>query len=133
MLSSVLTRSWMFSLALALLGLTVATPGSARDFEVWLVDQSDSFGKTYGGTIYIYEGDDLNGAHASSATPDVIDLGGATASLCLAQTGANPVRAHMLAFNATHSYAIQTFVASGHVVIYEATTRTPVACIRASA
>ncbi len=77
MLCSVLTRTRMFSLALALLGLTVATPGSARDFEVWLVDQSDSFGKTYGGTIYIYEGSDLNGANASSATPtDVLDLGG---------------------------------------------------------
>jgi hypothetical protein len=128
-----LTRARMFSLTLALLGLTVATPGSARDFEVWLVDQSDSFGKTYGGTIYIYEGEDLNGANASSATPDVIDLGGATASLCLARTGANPVRAHMLAFNSTYSHAIQTFVASGHVVIYEAATRTPVACIRTSA
>jgi hypothetical protein len=105
MLSSVLTRTRMFSLALALLGLAAATPGSARDFEVWLVDQSDSFGKTYGGTIYIYEGADLNGAargargrksrgsrDASSTTPDVLDLGAATASHCLAQTGANPVR-----------------------------------------
>jgi hypothetical protein len=133
MLHAVLRRARVFSLALSLLGLTVATPGSARDFEVWLVDQSDSFGKTYGGTIYIYEGEDLNGAKASSATPDVIDLGGATASLCLAQTGANPVRAHMLAFNSTHSHAIQTFVGSGHVVIYEAATRTPVACVRTSA
>jgi hypothetical protein len=132
MLYSVLTRARMFSLALVLLGLTIATPGSARDFEVWLVDQSDSFGKTYGGTIYIYEGADVNGANASSATPDVLDLGAATASLCLAQTGANPVRPHMLAFNATHSHAIQTFVASGHVVIFEAATRTPVACIRTS-
>ena len=46
MLCSVLSRILMFSLTLALLGLTIATPGSARDFEVWLVDQSDSFGKT---------------------------------------------------------------------------------------
>jgi hypothetical protein len=44
MLHSVLTRARMFSFALVLLGLTVATTGSARDFEVWLVDQSDSFG-----------------------------------------------------------------------------------------
>jgi hypothetical protein len=58
MLHSVLTRARMFSFALVLLGLTVATTGSARDFEVWLVDQSDSFGKTYGGAIYIYEGAD---------------------------------------------------------------------------
>jgi hypothetical protein len=123
----------MFSLALALLGLSVATPGSARDFEVWLVDQSNSFGKTYGGRLYIYEGSDLNGGDASSATPtDVLDLSGATADLCFTQTAANPVRPHMLAFNAAHSHAILTFVASGHVVVFEAATRTPVACVRTS-
>ncbi len=134
MLYSVLTRTRMFSLALALLGLTVATSGSARDFEVWLVDQSDSFGKTYGGTIYIYEGAGLNGADASSATPtDVLDLGGATAARCFTQTGANPVRPHMLFFNATHSHAILAFVTSGHVVVFDAATRTPVACVRTSA
>ena len=133
MFCSVLTRTRMFSVALALLGLTASTPGAARDFEVWLVDQSNSFGKAYGGTIYIYDGSDLNGNNASSATPtDVLDLGAATADLCMAQTGANPVRSHMLAFNATHSHAIQTFVASGHVVIYDAAARTPVACIRTS-
>lgn len=115
-------------------GFTEATPGSARDFEVWLVDQSDSFGKTYGGTIHIYEGSDLNRRDASSATPtDVLDLSGATAALCVTQTGADPVRPHMLAFNATHSHAILTFVASGHVVVFEAATRTPVACVRTSA
>ena len=121
MVCSALTRTRVFSLVLALLSLTVGTlgsareSGSARDFEVWLVDQSNSFGKPYGGTIYIYNGSDLNGADASSATPTaVIDLGGATADLCLSQTGANPVRAHMLAFNATHSHAILTFVASGY-------------------
>src|SRR5918998_6686338 len=71
-----------------------ANPG--RDFEVWLVDQSDSFGKTYGGTIHIYEGSDLNGGGASSATAtNVLDLGDATADLCVSQTGANPVRPHM--------------------------------------
>jgi hypothetical protein len=123
----------MFSLALALLGLTVATPGSARDFEVWLVDQSESFGKTYGGTIHIYEGSDLNGRDASSATPtDVLDLSDATAALCVTQTGANPARPHMLFFNAAHSHAILSFVASGHVVVFEAATRTPVACVRTS-
>jgi hypothetical protein len=108
----VLTRTRLFSLALALLGLallglTVATPvgltgatqSSAGDFEVWLVDQSNSFGKTHGGTIHVYEGDDLNGGDASADTPaDVLDLGGATAGLCITQTGANPVRPHMLAF-----------------------------------
>jgi len=55
----------------------------AKDFEVWLVDQSNSYGKTFGGTIYIYDGDDLNGESASSATPtDVVDLSRATAAFC---------------------------------------------------
>jgi hypothetical protein len=128
--------------ALALLGLTVATPvgltvttsGAAGDFEVWLVDQSNSSGKTYGGTIHIFDGSDLDGGDASSATATgVLDLGGATAGLCLTQTGANPVRPHMLAFNSTHSHAVLTFVASGHVVVFAAATRTPVACVRTSA
>ena len=106
---------------------------SGRDFEVWLVDQSDSFGKTYGGTIHIYEGSDLNGGDASSATPtDVLDLGDATADLCVSQTGANPVRPHMLFFNAAHSHAVLSFVASGHVVVFEAATGKPVACVRTS-
>jgi hypothetical protein len=110
------------------------TMGSDRDFEVWLVDQSDSFGKSYGGTVHIYAGSDLNGNDASSAVPtDVLDLGGATADQCRADTGVNPVRPHMLAFNSSHSHAILTFVTSGHVVVYEAATRTPVACIRTSA
>lgn len=105
----------------------------AKDFEVWLVDQSNSNGKTFGGTIHIYDGDDLNGKAAASATPtDVLDLAGATAALCLARTGANPVRPHMLSFNSTHSHAILSFVASGHVVIFNAATRAPVACVHAS-
>jgi hypothetical protein len=105
----------------------------AKDFEVWLVDQSNSNGKTFGGTIYIYEGRDLNGEAASSATPaDVLDLAGATANLCLAKTGANPVRPHMLFFNSTHSHAILSFVFSGHVVIFEAASRTPIVCLRMS-
>jgi hypothetical protein len=128
-----LIRTWMFSLALALFGLAVATSGFAHDFEVWLVDQSDSFNRTYGGTIYIYEGSDLSSGDIASVAPtDLIDLAGTTAAICLADTGANPIRPHMLAFNATHSHAILTFVASGHVVVFEAATRTPVACVRTS-
>ncbi len=134
MRSSFLIRIWMCVLTLALFGLAGTPFGFAHDFEVWLVDQSDSYGKAYGGTLYIYEGSDLKGGDASSAAPtDLLDLGGATAMLCLEKTGTNPVRPHMLAFNATHSHAVLTFVASGHVVVFEAATRTPVACIRTSA
>jgi hypothetical protein len=122
----------ILSLAAAFfLGITTAASSIARGFEVWLVDQSDSFGKTYGGALHIFSGADLEGHRASSARPiKVIDLGSGTARLCLRETGANPVRAHMLAFNASHSHAILTFVSSGHVVIFDAATRRPVACIR---
>jgi len=124
----------MLRLVPLLLCVLLATPVSAQNFEVWLVDQSDSFGKTYGGTIHIYEGSQLNGAAAAAATPiDVLDLGGATAERCMADTGVNPVRPHMLAFNSTHSHAVLTFVASGQVVVFDARTRVPVACIRTSA
>ncbi len=116
----------------ACIGLASST--FAKDFEVWLVDQSNSNGKTFGGTIHIYDGDDLDGKAASSAVPtDIVDLSGATSTFCLASTGANPVRPHMIQFNSTHSHAVLTFVTSGHVVIFNAATRAPVACIRASA
>ena len=112
----------------------LASSTFAKDFEVWLVDQSNSYGKTFGGTIHIYDGDDLDGKAASSATPtDVLDLSGATSTLCLDSTGANPVRPHMVFFNSTHSHAVLSFVTSGHVVIFNAATRAPVACLRMSA
>lgn len=120
-------------MALATFALSSPSASFAKDFEVWLVDQSNSNGKTFGGTIHIYAGDDLNGEAAASATPtDVLDLSGATSALCLASTGANPVRPHMLFFNSTHSHAVLAFVTSGHVVIFNAATRAPVACIRTS-
>ena len=134
----------MFILAItALVSITLSFPSStfAKDFEVWLVDQSNSVPPHppavggYGGKIYIYDGDDLNGEAASSAVPtDIIDLAGETDALCMAHptAPAHPVRPHMLLFNSSHSHAILSFVASGHVVIFEAASRTPVACIRMS-
>jgi hypothetical protein len=61
----------------------------ARGYEIWLVDQSNSFGKTYGGRVLIYDGkkiarggDDDGDDPAPSNDPEaVIDLGGATADL----------------------------------------------------
>ncbi|MGH9362676.1 MAG: hypothetical protein ACRD2T_12245, partial [Thermoanaerobaculia bacterium] len=91
---------------LAALALLAAAPAAAEDFEVWLVDQSNSPGLTYGGTIYIYDGAHLSGDDPGAAGPtDVIDLAGPTAALCAAATGANPVRPHMLFFNSAHSHA----------------------------
>ena len=113
-----------------------AGPGSAADalpFEVWLVDQSNSPGLTFGGRILVYDGSDLMGAAAANATPtQVLDLAGATTALCVATTGATPVRPHMLFFNAARTHALLAFVASGHVVVFDAASRAPVACLRSS-
>lgn len=100
--------------------------------EVWAVDQSNSFGN-FGGRIHIYQGAGLAGRSAPQAVPETIDLAGATSALCLANTGANPVRPHMLFFNSTYSHAVLAFVSSGHVVIFDAPTRAPLACFRMSA
>ena len=131
MLSSVWARTRIISITLLFLAVPLIAAG---DFEVWLVDQSDSFGKAYGGAIHIFDGARLNGNNVESMqATNVVDLGKATAQLCLLQTGAYPVRSHMLAFNATQSHAILTFVASGHVVIFDAAKRTPIACVRTTA
>jgi DNA-binding beta-propeller fold protein YncE len=100
------------------------------EHEVWLVDQSNTNGLAFGGTLYIYDPAQLR-RNAATAVPQVIDLGGATSALCLAQTGANPVRPHMLVFNVEdNTHAILSFVASGHVVFFDAATRTPLRCFR---
>lgn len=101
-------------------------------FEVWAIDQSNSPGKAFGGTLYIYRGHDLV-RRPARAVPEVIDLGGAVSDLCRAQTGADPVRPHIVSFNAAESHAIIAFVASGHVVFLDAAARTPVQCFRMSA
>lgn len=97
--------------------------------EVWLVDQSNSPGTSFGGRIFIYDDEALR-QNAAAAVPAVVNLGAATSALCLAQTGANPVRPHMLVFNHANTHAVLAFVASGHVVIFDAATRTPLQCFR---
>ena len=129
----------LFALAaLAALGAIVvgghqaAADGGADTFEVWAVDQSNTTGSTSGGTLYVYPGSELMGATAATATPERFDLGGATTALCLAQTGAAPVRPHMVLFNTEHTHAVLAFVASGHVVFFDAASRSPLACLRTS-
>lgn len=104
---------------------------SAPGYEVWVVDQSDTRGLDHGGTLYVFAGADLRGEAASSAKPAaVVDLGGQTAALCRDRTGANPVRPHMVLFNREQTHATLAFVASGHVVVFDAATRTPLECLR---
>lgn len=113
------------------LALPVAAAPSSEDpsqHEVWIIDQSDTTADG-GGTLYIYQGEELSGQDAATAVPEVIDLGGVARTLCLNQTGTAPRRPHMLFFNAAQTHAIISFVATGHVLFMDAATRTPTACV----
>jgi len=113
----------------------VLHPGAGGDgkYEVWAIDQSNSPGRTFGGTLYIWDGRALENRHrAATATAEHIDLGGAAAAFCLASTGVNPVRPHMMAMNPAQTHAVISFVATGHVLFLDAATRMPVACFRTS-
>jgi hypothetical protein len=109
-----------------------AAAAGNEKYEVWAIDQSDSPGLSYGGTLYIWDGHDLERGRGAAAVPRRIDLGGAVAAMCLARTGATPVRPHMLAINRSQTHAIISFVASGHVVVLDADSAAPVDCIRTS-
>lgn len=96
--------------------------------EVWIVDQSNTYDSgsgmlDCGGRIYIYT---VPTASFPSATPQVVELGGEFAELVRTQTGTVPVRPHFITLNASQTHAIVSFVASGHVVIFDAFTRMPV-------
>jgi hypothetical protein len=106
--------------------LAVAQGGSGSAYEVWAIDQSDTTADG-GGTLYIVEGGVLTGD--AQGAPEVIDLGGAVRAFCLERSGTAPRRPHMMLFNAAHSHALITFVATGHVLFMETASRSPVACI----
>jgi DNA-binding beta-propeller fold protein YncE len=127
------TIARLASIGVGVLAMCVATAAAETPYEVWGIDQSNSPGKTFGGTVYIYNGTDLERGHrAAEAVPEMIDLSLEASALCFAQTDVNPVRPHMIAMNASQSHAIISFVATGHVLIIDASTRTPIACIRTS-
>jgi hypothetical protein len=97
-------------------------------FEVWIADQSDTR-PGFGGQLLIYEGRDLLRERVGAPEPIArLDLGASTADLCRAATGRNPVRPHMILFNTRQTHAILSFVASGHVVIFDAQAREPLTC-----
>jgi len=117
---------------LACLGAWQAQAGSPR-YEVWIIDQSDTPGLDHGGSLHIFPGSSFEGGGTPAAdVAERVDLGGAAAALCRAQTGANPVRPHMVLFNREQTHALVAFVASGHVLALDARTRAPVACLRTS-
>lgn len=118
--------------ALALVLGSAAAPmpaaADATEHEVWIIDQSDTR-PDGGGTLYIYQGDDVAGRGARVAAPAVVDLGGAARDLCLTQTGTAPRRPHMMLFNGSGTHAVIAFVATGHVLFMDAATAAPVACV----
>ena len=57
-----------------------------------------------------------------------IDLGDKVATLCMARTGAFPVRPHMIAVNPAQTHVIVSFVATGHVLFIEANSRLTLSC-----
>ena len=99
-------------------------------FEVWIADQSDT-APGHGGQLLIFEGSDLMGSSPGKAEPIArINLAESTTTLCEQSTGARPTRPHMVLFNRENTHAILSFVASGHVVIFDAETREPLSCMR---
>lgn len=120
------------ALTLVVLGIVLTgcrTTAVQRGFEVWIADQSDTR-QGYGGQLLIYDGSDLMGNAADRAQPLVrMDLGAETSDLCFKATGRRPARPHMVLFNNEQTHAILAFVASGHVVIFDAEKRMPLQCI----
>ena len=115
----------------ALMLCAIAQADGTSAFEIWLVDQSNTRDLAYGGAIHIYDGRTLITRTGDAVNPlDTINLGATTAELCFAATGAFPVRPHMVFFNSTDTHAALSFVTSGHVVIFDAHKRRPVACFR---
>ncbi len=127
--AGVLVGGWVVASGLADSGLPAGRSSQAGRFEVWIADQSDTR-QGFGGQILIYQGADLAGPGAANAMPIRVDLGAETADLCRTATGRDPVRPHMILFNADHTHAVLSFVASGHVVIFEAASRKPLSCLQ---
>jgi hypothetical protein len=124
-------------LLMTLLLLTAAchrdgTPAASVDHEVWLLDQSDSPGQAHGGTIHVFDSAELERSGSGATAKRRIDLGGATAVLCVERTGDPPVRPHMIQFNENHTHAIIAFVASGHTVFMDVESGAPLDCLRAT-
>jgi hypothetical protein len=125
-----MTRVFAFLVAVAAaLAGAVGYSAPPAEYEVWIADQSDTR-PGHGGQLLIFEGDDLRAEHPEAAQPrQRLDLGGETGALCRSTTGRDPVRPHMLLFNADRTHAVLSFVASGHVVVFDAVTRAPLACL----
>lgn len=108
-------------------GLLIAGVSPAGSYEVWLTDQSDT-AKESGGFLYVYDGAQL-AANPSAAKPaQTVDFAGDIGKFCEEATKKPVRRPHMLFFNAAQDHAIVSFL-SGHVLILDAATKKPDACL----
>ena len=125
------------TVAVAVVGATGARSGEGgqrSSYEVWLIDQEDSFNSGTG-TLHIFDGAELTD-DARSAVAKEIDLGERLGSFCEKRTGTTPLRPHMLVFNggdddrpSGNTHAVIAYVATGHVVFLDAEEREPLECI----
>jgi hypothetical protein len=134
-------RRWHVVASVAAIVMSSGVPARSQTssrYEVWIVDQSNTRGADHGGTLYIFSGSNLSRQSSTGVTAGepkpaaVIDLGADTTTMCRERTGANPVRPHMVLFNREHTHATLAFVASGHVVVFDAASRKPLECLRTS-
>lgn len=119
--------------AALMLGALIAGPAAALDYEVWVSDQTNSAGisptadtGTHGGFLRIYDSADLlqDPPVDNSTVIDVATWANAT--------GANVARLHGMLPSPNHNYMNVNFVASGHLAIVDARTKTPVALFRST-
>lgn len=124
-------RAWACIAALAPAVTVQSAVDTKPGFEVWMIDQSDSRGLKHGGTLYVFPSSSFADGRTPAADEAArIDLGSAASALCFERTGANPVRPHMVLFNRGGTHAVVAFVASGHVLVMDAATRTAIDCLR---
>src|SRR5688572_27486296 len=116
----------LIAVILAATAVDTGPPAQASDpgerYAVWVVDQTDSRAG-FGGYLHVFAGSELEDDPAA-ARPETVDLGGQASELCLSETGATPVRPHMLLFQGGDAltvegsrYGILSWVVSGHVTI----------------
>ncbi|MGH7254579.1 MAG: hypothetical protein ACREI3_02270, partial [Nitrospirales bacterium] len=112
---------------LGALGLALGLSCTAFAYEVWIFDQSDT-GAERGGFLHIYDGAKL-AVDPSGAKPTMtIDFAGEINTFCEKATQKPVRRPHMVFFTKDQSHGVLSFL-SGQVLIMDAETKKPVACV----
>jgi len=128
-----LTFATLAALAVTLLSPLPASAADEASHEVWMIDQSNSYDSDgngtldSGGTLYIYsfDGSELAGNAASQASPQKIDL--AVRSPSGSNRRPEHCRFGRTTSRSTFAHARHRLVrGSGHVLIFDAATRTPI-------